>query len=106
MVRLCVHDDAIRQAHGCVRRGCNRACGSRDYRMDHPPTAPLPTDEAKARLLEAVDRCSPTHWLRAHPWGSVAVGLLSGFILGCGCFRVVWFVLVFVCVFVFFLVFV
>src|SRR3569833_1136597 len=72
MVRLCVHDDAIRQAHGCVRRGCNRACGSRDYRMDQPPTAPLTPDEATARLLEAVDRCSPPHWLRAHPWGSVA----------------------------------
>ena len=58
--------------------------------MDHPPTAPLTTEEAKARLLEAVDGCSPTHWLRAHPWGSVAVGLLSGFILGSGRKRADW----------------
>src|SRR3569832_943416 len=30
------------------------------------------------------------HWLRAHPWGSVAVGLLRGFILGSGRKRADW----------------
>lgn len=50
--------------------------------MGHPPAAPLSTEEAKARLLEAMDGCSPARWVRTHPWGGIAAGLLSGFVLG------------------------
>lgn len=50
--------------------------------MDHPPSAPLTPNEAKARLIVAMDQCSPAHWVRAHPLGGVAAALLSGFVLG------------------------
>lgn len=58
--------------------------------MDSPPIAPLTAEkpataeEAKERLVVALDRCSPTHWVRAHPWGSIGIGFLGGYILGTG----------------------
>lgn len=57
--------------------------------MDHPHTAPvtgekLSTEQAKRRLLESLDRCSPTGWLREHPWSCVGIGLFAGFVMGSG----------------------
>lgn len=52
--------------------------------MDRPSTATLTSEQAKARLLMALDQCSPAHWVRAHPWGSLGMGFLSGYVLGTG----------------------
>lgn len=52
--------------------------------MDHTRLAPLTAEQAKRRLLEAAVHCSPSFWLRAHPWGGVAIGFFSGAILGSG----------------------
>lgn len=65
--------------------------------MDSPPTPPLTeeppyaahvaphtAEEAKERFVSAMDRCSPAHWVRTHPWGSIGIGFLTGYVMGTG----------------------
>lgn len=57
--------------------------------MDSSHTAPvtaekLTAEAAKHRFLESLEQCSPTGWLREHPWACVGVGLFAGFVMGSG----------------------
>lgn len=50
--------------------------------MDNREIAPLTTEQAKLRLLDALDRCGPASWVRAHPWISVGAALVGGLVIG------------------------
>jgi len=43
-------------------------------------TRPLSTEEAKARLREAVQNATPAAWVRRHPLQALTLAMASGFI--------------------------
>lgn len=47
-----------------------------------PPSRPMSTEEAKARLREAAKRASPTGYVQQHPIETVGLALVIGLLAG------------------------
>jgi hypothetical protein len=49
--------------------------------MDRDTSQPLTTEQAKDRLRAAAEHASPAEWLHRHPWGTVGLAVVGGFVI-------------------------
>ena len=50
--------------------------------MGGRPAGPVTAEEAKDRLRKAAGEAGPGAWIRRHPLGAIATGMVGGFLIG------------------------